>query len=135
MTNEDKFLKACLDGLDSDVSPDDLAKDEVGCAESISNLIKKVFPDFPIVLSTKDLDTKLFMDKRFKRAEIPNKGRIIISPRTPTKFGHVGVFITNERIASNDSRTGKFMGNYDWNSWINEFKYKRGLKIYLYDIL
>lgn len=135
MTNEEKFIKACVDNLDTDVSPDDIAKDEVGCAESVSNLIRKVFPDFPIILSTKDLDMKLFMDKRFRRVDLPNRGRIVISPRTAKIFGHVGVWVTNEKIASNDSRTGKFVSNYDWQSWIEEFKYKRGLKIYIYEII
>lgn len=134
MSNEEKFIKVCLEALDTDPSTPDTVDDEVGCADTVSHLLKKVFPDFPILVSTKDLDHKMFMDKRFKRMEIPNRGRIVISPRTNTKYGHVGVFITNERIASNDSRTGLFQGNYTWESWIEEFKFKRKLKIYIYEL-
>lgn len=132
MTNKDKFIQVCLDALDKDITPQDLIKDEVACAESISTLLKKVFPDFPIVASTKDLDLKLFMDKRFERVLEGKKGDIIISPRTNTTFGHVGVWITEDRVASNDSKTGKFMGNYSWESWVKTFKEGRGLKIFIY---
>ena len=133
-TMNDKFLKICLDALDTDPSTPDTVKDEVGCADTVSNLIKKVFPDFPIMVSTKDLDWKLFSDKRFERVVEPEMGCIIISPRTNTVFGHTGVFITHERIASNNSKTGLFQGNYTWDSWIKEFKTRRGLKIYIYKI-
>ena len=133
-TNNEKFLKICLDALDTDPSTPDGVKDEVGCAETLSVLIKKIFPDFPILVSTKDLDWKLFSDKRFERITIPEMGCIIISPRTNTIYGHTGMFITSERIASNDSKTGLFKGNYSWNSWIKEMKDRRGLKIYLYRI-
>jgi len=105
-TNQEKFLKVCLDALDTDPSTPDNIKDELGCTDTLSALIKRVFPDFPTILSTKDLDMKLFMDKRFRRELEPGLGRIIISPRTPNQTGHCGVWITNERIASNDSKTG-----------------------------
>ncbi len=133
-TNEDKLIKYALEALDTDASPEDIAPDILGCAESVSNIIKKVLPDFPILTSTKDLDMKMFTDKRFKRCEIPNRGRIIVSPRTRAKTGHTGIWITNETIASSDSRTGKWQGNYSYNSWIEAFKYKKGLHIYIYEI-
>jgi len=133
-SNMDKFLKVCLDALDTDPSTPDGVKDEVGCADTLSTLLKKVFPDFPIIVSTKELDWKLFADKRFERITEPELGCIIISPRTANQYGHCGVFITSERIASNDSKTGLFQGNYFYDSWIREFKNKRGLRIYLYKI-
>ena len=131
-TNMEKFLKICLDALDTDPSTPDVVKDELGCANTLSVLIKKLYPDFPIIVSTKELDWKLWQDKRFIRLGNPELGCIIISPRTPTTYGHAGVFITSERIASNNSQTGLFQGNYTWDSWIREFRDKRGLKIYLY---
>ena len=133
-TMDEKFLKVCLNALDTDPSTPDGVKDELGCADTLSHLIKKVFPDFPILFSTKDLDFKLFTDKRFERITEPQKGAIIVSPRTPTQTGHCGVFITGDRIASNNSKTGLFQGNYLWSSWITEFKEKKGLKIYLYKL-
>lgn len=121
-TNQEKLLKITQEALDSDVSPEDLAKDEVGCAESVSNLIKKVFPDFPILLGTAELFWKLRTDKRFRFVTSPTGGCIIVSPKVGDKFGHTGIFITNERIASNNSKTGLFQGNYLWpTTWIATF--------------
>jgi hypothetical protein len=133
-TMEEKFLKVCLDALDTEVTPQDNVPDYVACAEVVSTLIKRVFPDFPIIPSTKDLDFKLFTDKRFTRITEPIRGCIIVSPKTNNTYGHVGVFVTNEMIASNTSKDGIFRSNYDWDSWIHEFKDIRGLKIYLYKL-
>jgi len=134
-TNEEKFIKVCLNALDTDPTPRDEISDDVACAQVVCTLLKKVFPDFPILPSTRDLDNKLASDKRFKSRDLPNKGRIIISPRTPKKNGHVGVYITNERIASNGSLDGIFRGNYDDESWRNEMEYKRNLKTRIYEIV
>lgn len=136
-TNKEKFIDVCIEALDTDPSTPDTVKDEVGCADTVSFLIRKVFPDFKILVSTKDLDAKLLLDKRFERVLEPQKGDIIISPRTNTTFGHTGVFITSERIASNNSfgaKKGIFNGNYTWDEWVKEFKNKRGLRVYLYRI-
>jgi hypothetical protein len=119
--------------------PDDLA-----CAETVSTLIKKALPDFPVIQSTKTLDMKLFTDKRFKRELEPKRGRIVISPSvvdksgTITTHGHVGICISDDRIASNNSfgtNKGKFTGNYSWTEWIEEFKNKQNLRIYVYSLV
>lgn len=142
MSNEEKLIKYTIDHLDEDVSPKDLAGDELGCAESLSNLIQKVLPDFPILLSTLDLFNHLKKDKRFKATLTHRKGVIIVSPRMltisptgPSIFGHCGIFITDEKVASNNSKTGKFNGYYTWDSWIEEFVHKRELHIWLFEIL
>ena len=134
LTNEEKFVKLCIEGLGTDVSPDDIVKDEVGCAESISNLIKKIFPDFPILVSTRDLHNRLSLDSRFQATLDRGKGRIVVSPRTTNTFGHTGVFMDDDSIASNDSNSGKFVINYTWNSWIREFRDRRKLRIFIYKI-
>jgi hypothetical protein len=132
-TNREKFLKVCQEALDTDVTPKDEVPDEVACAQTISTLIKKVFPDFPILPLTNDLFSKLKSDKRFKAVLEPGKGRIIISPRIGDTPGHVGAWITEERIASNNSRNGLFQGGYTWQSWVKEFRDRRGEKIYIFD--
>lgn len=134
-TNAEKLLDIALEALDTEVTPNDNVPDEVACAEVISTLLNKLFPDFPILASTKDLDMKLFTDKRFDRIGEPERGAIVISPRTSSTYGHCGVFITSEKIASNNSfgkLKGKFTGNYLWSEWIDEFRYERGLRIYIY---
>jgi hypothetical protein len=131
-TNTDKLIKVAQKALDTDVTPLDNVPDRVACAESVSTLIKKVLPEFPIIASTADLYVKLKQDKRFKAVLNPVRGAIVISPRTATVNGHTGIFITNERIASNNSSTGLFQGNYFWNTWIDYFIHKRGLRVYLF---
>lgn len=144
MTNEEKFLKVCIDALDTDPTPQDEVPDEVSCANTFSTLLQSVFPNFKKYDSTKMLDGALFMDKNnFARENNPKKYLIVVSPsKTDSKgniivHGHIGYFITDERIASTTSygpNKGKFVGNYSWNSWVEEFKNKRKLPIYLYSI-
>jgi hypothetical protein len=136
--NQEKLLKVTLDALDTDVTPKDETPDGVACAEVVSTLIGKVLPDFKKTSSTVDLDMKLFMDKRFARVTVPERGNIVVSPRKGDVYGHCGIFITSERIASNNSfgvKKGKLTGNYSWEDWIEEFKDRRGLKIYIYKLL
>ena len=135
MTNEEKLIKVCVDALDTDVTPQDKIPDQVACSEVMSTLIQKVFSDFPTLPSTRDLFNKLKSDKRFRATLTPRRGVIVVSPRTPTQTGHVGFFITDERIASNNSKTGLWQGNYFWPSWIKEFIKEKGLHSYLFEII
>lgn len=135
MDYQDKFIKIATDALDTEVTPQDITPDEVACAEVLSTLIRKVFPDFPMIVSTIELFQRLKNDKRFVVTLSPQRGAIVISPTKGYTRGHCGVFITNERIASNNSfgqLKGKFTGNYQWDSWIKEFINKRGLHTYLF---
>ena len=135
-TNEEKLLKVALEALDTEVTPKDEVPDEVACSEVLTTLIKKVFPDFPIIGSTAELFNQLKRDKRFKATLEPKRGCLIVSPRTSTTFGHCGIQITNDgRFASNDSKTGIFKSNYSWESWIEEFIKKRNLRIFIFELL
>jgi len=143
MTNEEKFLKVCLDALDTRVSPDNPVPDEVSCAWDVSILISKLvdFKDFKKQASTKKLDWQLFGDKRFYRPNKAGKGRIWMYPAKTnskgeiTTYGHVLVQITEDRLASNNSLgkdKGKFTGNYSIEEARKEFITKRGLTEYIY---
>jgi len=46
LTNTEKLCRVAISYLGKDASPKDLASDGLGCAESISNIIHEVFPDF-----------------------------------------------------------------------------------------
>lgn len=129
-TNTERLLKLAKESLGTDLSPFDIAPDELGCAESISNLIGKVIT-FPVSISTAQLKECLDDSKQFERITEPEDGAIIVSPRTDTVFGHVGIFLGTS-IASNNSLNGLFEKNYLYSTWIKEFKEKRGLRIYLW---
>ena len=136
LTLGQKIHQEALKWLGKDASPLDLASDEVGCAESASAIIHNVIPQFQgSVLSTAALAQTLDDSKYFRRVTIPFPGCVIVSPRTATTFGHAGIWTDGKKIISNDSATGTMKINYDWDSWIAEFKEKRGLKILMWEAI
>ncbi len=139
-TNREKLFKAAKGSLGKDISPGDLVNDEVGCAESVSKVIQIVFPDFPTILGTAALNTKLQNDKRFRQTSDPAKpGFIIISPTGSglgkLAHGHTGIFGEKDRIMSNTSSTGKWTDNYSLTAWIAYFRTKGGLKVHYFEPL
>jgi hypothetical protein len=125
-------------GLDVDVSPSDFAPDELGCAETISNLIRKIVPSFPIILGTWTLYGEFKRNSRFKRITEPETGAIIISPTGfgNGKFpGHVGIVGENGKIMSNDSKTGKFIQNYTLKTWAERYAIKGGFPIFYFKLI
>jgi hypothetical protein len=141
-TMQEKFLKICLNALDTEVTPDNPVPNEFSCAWDVSVLINKL-PNFEFKkhASTKMLDSQLFLDKRFSRLTEPSLGSIWIYPaKTNSKgdiivYGHALVQITSDRLASNNSigkDKGKFTGNYTIEEARKEFVVKRGLKEYIY---
>lgn len=126
--------RSAMRWLGKDASPLNLAPQELGCAESVCSVIAdELIPNFPRdLLSTRDLAEHLDGNVRFERTLIPAPGCIIVSPRTATVNGHAGVFLDTRRIASNDSRTGKFEANYTLDSWVETFRKKRDLRIQIW---
>lgn|SRR3990167_494012 len=119
--------------LGKDASPLNLAPQELACAEAVSNVIHGVIPDFPQnIVGTDALAKILDSSPYFERVIEYAPGTIIISPRTATTYGHCGVFLSGDRIASNNSTTGLFEDNYSYANWIRVFKKGRGLHIYLW---
>lgn len=111
---------ACLN-LKTDVSPNDIAPDEYGCAETVSDLLKMAGFDIGLYLSTYQLYYALKSNSGFIRVDTPLYGDIIISP---TGFGngmlpngHVGICGKDDKIMSNNSFTGLFEENYTQDAW------------------
>lgn len=129
----EKILQAARDALGTDASPMNLAPQELSCAEAVSNIVKRVYPSFMMTVSTIELDRFLTNSPYFKSTKIPKPGSIINSPRIGGNPGHCGIFLTTNRIASNDSKTGKFKDNYSFDSWAREMRDRRGLKIFIYE--
>lgn len=122
--------------LGVDISPKDMAPDTLGCAESVSHILKSVFPDFPVLVSTVDLANHLFKDPRFKGTLQYKPGVIIVSPTgtgNGTLRGHTGIFHEGSVIASNTSKTGLWEENYTLSSWVDYYRIKGGLKIYFFE--
>lgn len=126
------FIRQAEAWLGRDASPLDKAPDTLGCAESVSNIIRTIIPSFPYTVSTIRLYEALKESRRFKGTLTPSKGCIVVSPRIGDQPGHCGIFISDDRIASNNSQRGIWEDNYTWDSWIKYFKGK-GLRIHLFE--
>lgn len=126
-TNREKLYNTAVSCLGTDASPNDVAPDEYGCAESVNEVHKKCF-GFPIggELSTYKMYAVLKSSPLFTKVDSPLNGDIIISPtgygNGDLSNGHVGIMSTMGNIMSNNSRTGKFEQNYDLLSWNNRYK-------------
>lgn len=140
----DRLYEISYESIGTDVSPDDLAEDRLGCVESLSQIIRTAFPDlhFPIKLSTRELGLYLERSLDFKKIYTPEKGCIMLAI-TGTGNGmvaHGHVAIVGRGTApngtlwamSNNSTTGKWEANYSVGSFTSYFKGKGGMPITFY---
>lgn len=131
-SNSELIFEQARAKVGQDASPADLAPDELGCAESVSNIINAITP-FPIILSTKTLYETLCNDNRFERTLELKKGNILTSPTGyGTGHGHTGIIGEYEVIYSNDSNTGTWQPNYTIKSWVNYFRKKKGFPLFVF---
>lgn len=134
MPNNLKIQDTAIAMLGKDASPKNLAPKEVACAESVSNILHSIFPDFPEnIVGTDALFAELKRSSHFVGVLNPKEGTIVVSPRTPMINGHTGIYTHSNTIASNDSHDGLFKENYTRESWRRTFIAGRGLKGYLFD--
>jgi hypothetical protein len=113
--------------LGKDASPSDLAPDELGCAETVTTLMRRVWPNTPILINTWALYTYFkHPENGWIKVTEPEAGDIVISPTGlgyAGRHGHCGIVLNGGVIASNDSgiyvpaNKGKFVKNYDLQSW------------------
>lgn len=113
--------KECL-GIDA--SPNDRAPDELGCAETVNNIVFKVFGDYAGGdLSTIRMYHSIKNNIKFIQVRSPLPGDIILTPtESPTKIGHVGIMGYGGKIMSNRSETGRFEDHLNLDSWNEKYK-------------
>jgi hypothetical protein len=132
----EKLLETAKLYIGKDASPNDLAPDELGCADTVSAIVHEAFPDFPAnILSTVVLNANLKAHPKFKLVKDPQPGDIIVSPTVGKTVGHTGICFEEARIASNNSfgpNKGRFTNNYSLAKWGSTFESKKGLAIHLY---
>lgn len=123
--------------LGRDASPEDIASDEYGCAETVSDIIHAAFGDFPpdgkTIISTAILYQRLRAHPKFKATLDLLPGNIIISPtgygNGKLANGHTGIFAEGKNIMSNSSSTGLFQQNYTIDQWVARYKTLGGFPI------
>lgn len=131
MTKRELLYAKALASCGTDASPNDLAPDELGCAETVNEIHKGVFGDYISprnILSTYQLYKDLQARPDFIVVEHPKPGDIVISPTGYGKgTGHVGIVGENGTIMSNnsfkdsDGVRGIFDQNYTIDSWRRRF--------------
>lgn len=105
-----------------DASPADMADDEVGCADSVSNLLVRCYgkTGLTYTLSTADMYRQMRNSDLWRQVSTPSPGAIVISPTgygNGTVVGHVGICGVDDKIMSNSSATGKWSVNFTQKSW------------------
>lgn len=112
--------------LKTDASPNDVAPDEYGCAETVNAVHSKAFGyEIGGNISTYRMYEALTKSPFFIRVDQPDRGDIIISPtgygNGNLTNGHVGIMASSTDIMSNDSYTGKFEKNFTLKSWRDRY--------------
>jgi hypothetical protein len=134
LTQKKTLLDVCKANLGQDASPKDAAKDEVACAETVTTLLKQVYPEVPVITGTWTLYEYLNNPKNgFKKVAEPKAETIIISPTGSGRgIGHVGIFDEQGLIMSNNSfglLRGQFTQNYTLPLWQSKFGVKQGMPV------
>ncbi len=119
-TRAQMLYEHALAAIGTDASPVDVASDDLGCAESVSNLISKVI-SFPIITGTWTLWDVFRRDKRFEEvSEYGGRGIIVICATGTGNGkirGHVGILGENKEIMSSSSETGLWGVFYNIKTW------------------
>lgn len=132
-TNQERLYQTAKDSLGRDASPKDIAPDNLGCAETISEIIRKALPEIycPVMTGTQELFNFLKTSPDFQQVLVPDPGSVIIcvtgTGNGLVAHGHAGI-IGKYGICSNDSRSGLFLENYTLDSWKRYFEVKGGFK-------
>ncbi len=137
VARREELYQRALQYLGTDASPDDLANDVVGCAESVTTILNK-YMGLKIILGTATMYTVLEHSPRFKRVAVPQRGDIILSPTgmgNGTIQGHTGIVGDNGIVMSNSSATGKWSANFTIATWDARYKVMGGLPVFYYTLI
>lgn len=136
-----RLYATALSYLGLDASPFDEAPDDVGCADSVSRIIKSTFPEaLKGSVSTAELYKQLLASKSFKKVKEWRAGDIIISPTGmgktgKIKHGHTGIMGEGDEIMSNSSATGLWTTNYTIDTWIKRYRTLGGYPLYFFRVM
>jgi peptidoglycan hydrolase-like protein with peptidoglycan-binding domain len=137
--NREKIYRSAIAFLGIDASPNDLAPDEFGCADSVCGVLQKALgKDMGIdwSVSTSILERELAISKGYMLVATPQRGDILISStgkgNGKLANGHTGIWLDNYNIASNNSSTGRFEENYNASTWKDRYVDIGGFPMHTY---
>lgn len=134
------LYETALSFLGKDASPNDIAPDELGCAETVNAIYRRAFGiEIGGDVSTYRMYRALDVHPNFERVDSVAEGDIIISPtgygNGRMKNGHVGVLGIDGKIMSNDSNTGKFVENFTVGRWNQHYGMKGGYPLAFFRVV
>lgn len=136
--NRIKLYMTALSFLEVDASPKDEAPDDLGCADSVTQVILTAFPkSIKGSVGTAELYNQLNKSLAFKKVTDIRPGDIIISPtgmgnNPKMAHGHTGIVGEKEEIMSNSSSLGIWQANYTVTSWVNKYRKIGGYPLYFF---
>lgn len=143
-SNAGKLYITAVTSLGTDASPNDLAPDEFGCAETVDDIHRKAFGYFIGHGALPSLSTAILFTILRNRVDewcevtVPKAGDVVISPtgygngHVDGNHGHVGIVSKDGAIMSNDSASGIFKENYTLASWQQKFAQQGGFPVKFY---
>jgi len=139
-TAREILYKVSVDSLGKEMSPQDLADDEVACVESLEGVIKKAF-GFYVGGKTPILATWIFLDAlrkddRFEEVSKGQPGDIILCPTGSGNGrirGHVGI-LGNHNIMSNNSYTSLWDASFTHETWYQRYEVRGDLDTHIFRI-
>ncbi len=133
-TPADEIVAVATSFLGKNPAPNDGVPNEVACVDHLCKILDMTSHGLHMKLTfTPYLFNALRISPLWRAVLTPSPGCIIVSPTTPFAEGHCGIFLTNNRIASNNSDTGLWQDNYSINAWINSFRLLKGLKVFIFE--
>lgn len=135
LTNAQCLYNTAYSSIGRDMSPNDVAPDNLACMESLDGVWFAAFGSHLLAsadrLSTARGYASMLTDPRLKQIGIPVIGCIVIDPTgTSTKgaeHGHTGIWGA-EDVMSNDSNSGLWRANYTHEAWRQVFEVTLGFK-------
>jgi len=132
-----------LESLGVDVSPIDKADDVVGCAESLTMVLRKAGIKIPVILGTWTLEHFFQKSSKWKQVYTPRIGDVLVSATGTGRSkndpeyiqGHTGVIGKNGTIMSSVSfgkNSGKWMSTHSIETWKNRYVDKGLMKMNYY---
>lgn len=154
-TPSERLYTIAVSKLGQDASPRDFAPDEYGCVESFCEVYKLAFGTYPDGKTVMPLVSTIVLNKvfranpdRFQPTLTPEKGVIILSVTGSGNGvipnGHVGVLgensviitnIDNRVIMSNNSFTGKWDNKFTMKTWVDRYRTKGGMQVFLFKVI
>ena len=139
LMQKETFLDICTNALGTDVTPQDNVPDEVACAEVVTTLLKKKYPETPIIPGTwKLLDYLSKPTSNFTEIHEYEAGSIVVAATGTGKagtIGHTWVVMEDGTLASNNSfgiYRGRFTKNYTPETVERKYRdeYKMPIRIF-----